>query len=41
MFIDYLVHDFFENMVIYELALNYELIEFMTVYEQSESSWTE
>ena len=34
MFIDYLVHDFFEFMVVHELALVHELIEFMTVYEQ-------
>ena len=34
MFIDYLVHEFFEIMVVHELALVHELIEFMTVYEQ-------
>ena len=34
MFIDYLVHDFFEIMFVHELALVHELIEFMTVYEQ-------
>ena len=34
MFIDYLVRDFFEIMVVHELALVHELIEFMTVYEQ-------
>ena len=34
MFIDYLVHEFFEFMVVHELALVHELIEFMTVYEQ-------
>ena len=30
----HLVHDFFEFMVVHELALVHELIEFMTVYEQ-------
>ena len=34
LFIDYMVHDFFELIVVYELALVHELIEFMTVYEQ-------
>ena len=34
MFINYLVHDFFEFMVVHELALVHELSEFMTVYEQ-------
>ena len=34
MFIDYLVHEFFEFMVVLELALVHEFIEFMTVYEQ-------
>ena len=44
MFINYLVHDFFEFMVVHELALVHELSEFMTVHEethvheQSESS---
>ena len=42
MFIDYLVHEFFEFMAVHELALVNELIEFMTVYEQPMnriSSW--
>ena len=34
MFINYLVHDFFEFMVVHELALVHELSEFMTVHEQ-------
>ena len=34
MFINYLVHDFFEFMVVHELALVHELSEFMTVDEQ-------
>ena len=34
MLIDYLVHDFFEFMVVHELALVHESVEFMTVYEQ-------
>ena len=34
MFIDNLVHDFFEFMAVDELDLVHELIGFMTVYEQ-------
>ena len=34
MVIDYLVYEFFEFVVVHELALVRELIEFMTVYEQ-------
>ena len=34
MFINYLVHELFEFMVVYDLALVQELIKFMTVYEQ-------
>ena len=34
LFIDYLLHEFFEFMVVHELALVHELNEFMTVYEQ-------
>ena len=34
MFINYLIHDFFEFMVVHELALVHELSEFMTVHEQ-------
>ena len=35
MFINYLVHEFDEFMVVHELALVHELSEFMTVHEQS------
>ena len=35
MFINYLVHEFFEFMAVQELALVHELYEFMTVHEQS------
>ena len=34
MFINYLVHEFFEFMVVHELALVHVLSEFMTVHEQ-------
>ena len=34
MFINYLVHELFEFMVVHELALVHELSEFMTVHEQ-------
>ena len=34
LFLEYLVNDFFEFIVVHELALVHELIEFMTVYEQ-------
>ena len=34
MFINSLVHDFFELMVVHELALVNEVSEFMTVHEQ-------
>ena len=34
MFIDHMAHEFFEFMVVHELALVHELIEFITVYEQ-------
>ena len=34
MFINYLVHELFEFMVVLELALVHELSEFMTVHEQ-------
>ena len=34
MFINYLVHNFFEFIVVNELALIHELSEFMTVHEQ-------
>ena len=34
MFINYLVNEFFEFMVVHELALVHELSEFMTVHEQ-------
>ena len=34
MFINYLVHEFAELMVVHELALVHELSEFMTVHEQ-------
>ena len=34
MFTNYLVHEFFEFMVVHELALVHELSEFMTVHEQ-------
>ena len=34
MFIDYLVDELFELMVVHELALAHELSEFMSVHEQ-------
>ena len=34
MFIDYLAHDFIVFMVVHELALVHEIIEFMTIYKQ-------
>ena len=34
MFINYLVHEFVEFMVVHDLALIHELSEFMTVHEQ-------
>ena len=34
MFINYLVHEFVEFMVVHELSLAHELSEFMTVHEQ-------
>ena len=45
MFINYLVHEFVEFMVVHELALVHDLSEFMTVHEQPMfmnkiSSWT-
>ena len=33
-FLDYLVHELFEFMVVNELALVHEISEFMTVHEQ-------
>ena len=35
MFVNYLARDFFEFMVVHELALVHELSEFMTVHEQT------
>ena len=34
MFINYLVHEIVEFMVVHKLALVHELFEFMTVHEQ-------
>ena len=41
MFVDYLVHDFFQLMVVHELALVHDRLWTTRVHEQSESSWTE